>query len=244
MLFVLFAPALTSWIAATSMPQHVRSAVAMAISPTVYDGADMDIAVLHQKVRHLERAKDIASVVSEMAVIDSHSKVQELVTALRRSELAKDAAPVLAEMQLISAQRENHRLEVALHESEQRAAADSTAAAAAAIELAQLRAENDKLLTAVRHASPDAKGLSFAHHLAICVAHGRKATAALKAEALWTVIRARMAYKQVVVSLSLRWLVYKVRAGMCAKQLMTRWREARRPEPLASDLVVDVCRAL
>jgi len=98
----------SSAAASTAAASMAKAMVAASVAPHVQAFQD-SLESLQKRtaaMRERERAKDAASIVAEMEVIDLHADLRQG----RAEEMAKSAAAVVVEMDLIDAQRQNEVL--------------------------------------------------------------------------------------------------------------------------------------
>jgi len=171
---------------------------------------------LSAAMRERELAKDAASVVSEMQLIDVTREVN-------RAVMAKTAAAVVTEMDLIDAQNELRQAKLA-----QEAAVISGEMQAA--RYAALVRQNHELTTQLRQVAPGRsavakEGLShvsqhsyygrpFSHSLKLFVAHGRDVAITARLDLLWQLERVRYRFQVACRHLAFRAMVLKIRYGL------------------------------
>ena len=199
--------------ASRAMSVRMVTGEAHAIASTSTSHIHDRLMELSAAMRERELARDAASVVSEMQVID-------VVHEANRVAMAKAAAAVTNEMELIDAQNGLRKATLA------------TEAAVIASEMqgarnAVLIRQNEHLQAKLRVLAPGRitegsyYGKPCSHSLKLCIAHARDAAIAARLDLLWQVQRVRYRFQLARRAISFRAMVLKVRYGLRAARMLS-----------------------
>ena len=220
MAFLLSVPVL-AWVTTSAPTSTHRTAPvvharAVASSMVAFNEGLLDeqkLMSLTKAMREREMARDAAPVASEMEVVD-------LNRIARAAEMARDAATVAIEMemidlrsQLLKAQMEGVVAEMKLIDVK--------------LQNEKLAKENDQLTSSVGRSMPGYYGMPFAHSLAHCVAHGRTAAIAARADLAWQVRRVCDRAHKAAADLVFHALVLRLRYAVRASKVLSTWKVER-----------------